>query len=441
MRYSCVTHRPQFRKITYFSKEVVQLPAQSVLGILHFSFHPGVNVLELSQPASLLWSRSLEFVSTIPGFQGLSWAPVNDASPYQQIIVLIQWISLYSWKLFQQSLGFSMMIGYISMVANRCIQLGLPVDVSGFACHLELVSFRFSTMEASTQLGKKADFKSKWETAFSPLLDLAIAETGLITACGEWLQNDYDSEDHFFIGLLFWRSSHMQDSPQLLRKANTHNISDRLEELVEDSTEVISALTSQLNHISSDFVRSRLHDPFPDPLQFQTNHQLFKVPVEPRYNATESTNPDSTDKFHLESIIQAQIPPDQRIAVAPAGVWYPMGTISQHHLPRQPFFTPEPNMEMISFFAEAGNERASTAFSTLRKRLWQLGDCPQLVWGKNQSCKDGEDHISLFISMCLFIKGAKVLAMLILLIPQISKNQSTPKRRPKRKLHYISGNS
>lgn len=407
MLHSCVTCRPRFRKITYFSKEVDQLPAQSVLGILQFSFHPGVNVLELSQPASLLWSRSLEFVSTIPGFQGLSWAPVNDASPYQQIIVLIQWISPYSWKLFQQSLGFSMMLGYMSMVSNRCIQLDLPVDVSGFACHLELVSFRFSTMQNSTQLDKKAEFKSKWETAFSPLLDLATAETGLITACAEWLQNDYDSEDQFFIGLLFWRSSHMQASPQLLRKANTHNISDRLEELVEDSTEVISAHTSQLNHISSDFVRSRLHNPFPDPLQFQTNHQLFKVPVEPRYNAIESTDSNGKDKFHLESILQAQITPAQRIAVVPAGVWYPMGIISQHNLPPQPFSEPKANIEMISFFAKAGNERLSTSFSNLRKRLWQLADCPQLVWGKNQSSKDGEDHISLFISMCLFIKGLK----------------------------------
>jgi hypothetical protein len=118
-----------------------------------------------------------------------------------------------------------------------------------------------------------------------------------------------------------------------------------------------------------------------------------------------------------------------------------MGIISQHNLPPQPFSEPKANIEMISFFAEAGNERVSTSFSNLRKRLWQLGDCPQLVWGKNQSSKDGEDDILLFISMCLFIKGAKVLAILILLIPQISKNRSTLKRRPKRKLHCISGNS
>ncbi|KAF7175857.1 hypothetical protein CNMCM7691_000389 [Aspergillus felis] len=168
----------------------------------------------------------------------------------------------------------------------------------------------------------------------------------------------------------------MQASPQLLQKVN---ISDRLEKLLEDSTEAISALTSQLNHISSDFIRSRLDDPFPDPLQFPTNHQLFKVPVEPRYNAIESTDSNGKDKYHLESMVQAQITPAQRLAVAPAGVWYRMGIISQHNLPPQPFSAHKANIEMISFIAEAGYER--------------------LVWGKNPSSKDGEDDISLFINL------------------------------------------
>ncbi|KAJ6007413.1 hypothetical protein N7540_011389 [Penicillium herquei] len=316
---------------------------------------------------------------------------------YQQIIVLIQWISPYSWRLFQSSLGFSMMLGYISTVFNRCIQLALPVDVSGFACHLELVSFGFSTMLPTTQLDKKAEFKTKWETAFSPLLNLDTAETGLITARGEWLQNDYDSEDRFFVGLLFWKS-YAQASPRLLREANVLNVANHLERLVDDATEVMSAYTSQLNHISSDFVGLRPYDPFPDTVQSQTNHQLFKTPVKPKYTAIESTDPSGKDKFHLESMIQAREAPAQRIAVAPAGVWYPMGVISQHHLPPQPNSRFKANIEMISFFAQTGNERIATSFANLRKRLWQLGDCPQLVWGKNQSNEGGKDNILLFIN-------------------------------------------
>lgn len=133
MYNSCLETRLRFQNLRYFSKDLDQPLAYSVLSILHFSFYPGVDFSESLQPASLLWWNSLEFISTIPGFRDLSWAPVDDASADQQVIVLVQWGNQHSWKLFQSSLGFSIMLNYISSISNRYLQLALPVDISHFA--------------------------------------------------------------------------------------------------------------------------------------------------------------------------------------------------------------------------------------------------------------------------------------------------------------------
>lgn len=166
---------PCLDNIAWNSREADQLPADPVLGILQFTFHAGVDVSEPSQPASVLWRNSLKFVSTIPGFQRIYWAPLDSHSPYQQIIVLIQWDSGHGWKLFQSSLGFSMMLGYVESISNRCIRLALPANQFSFPCVLELVSFQFS----ATQIDKRPVFKSKWEAAFAPHFSNATAESGL----------------------------------------------------------------------------------------------------------------------------------------------------------------------------------------------------------------------------------------------------------------------
>lgn len=255
-------------------------------------------------------------------------------------------------------------------------------------------------MISTTQLDKKAGFKAEWETTFSPYLNSASAETELVSACGEWLQKDDDSEGDYFVGLLFWKSDSQATSPQLLREANVHNVADHIERLVGDATEVVSANTSQLKHVFSDFFELRPDDPSPNSVQSQTQHQLFKTPVKPRYSPDESVDSLGRDKVHLESMIQAIH--ELRIAAAPAGVWYPMGVISQHNLPLQPASNSKANMEMISFFSQIGNEQVLTSFANLRKRLWELCDCPQLAWGKNQSNEEKNDNIVLFIRMFTF---------------------------------------
>jgi hypothetical protein len=126
-------------------------------------------------------AKVVEYVSTIPSFQGLRWASVGQASSCQQIIVLIQWDSGYGWRLFQRSIGFSMMLGYVESISNRCIQLALPVDslFKSESC-LELVSFQFTAMPSIDHI---AGFKSKWNDMFSSDLNslFKALQIGVVT--------------------------------------------------------------------------------------------------------------------------------------------------------------------------------------------------------------------------------------------------------------------
>ncbi|KAJ5114213.1 hypothetical protein N7456_002747 [Penicillium angulare] len=393
---------PSFKNVRYSSEDLDQLPVQPVLSILHFLFHGRVDILDVSQSASLLWSRSLQFVSTIPGFERLFWAPVNDASSDQEVIVLIQWDSQQSWSRFQCSLGFSMMLGFISKISNRCIQLALASDISSLACRLELVSFTFWDIPSDSQLEKQTEFKEKWETAFPPDLKYSTPGNKLISVCGEWLQRDYDFEDHFFVGLIFWESSAHANSPQLPQDINTPNIAGHLKSLVDDATEIISVYTSQLNHVSIGF------SPVPDVLPFRTNHQLFKTRLKPKFSLNKATDPEGKDMFHLESAKQAGKKPAERIAVAPAGLWCPMGIMSQYRLPRPLTSASEPSLEMISFFAQRWDEKVAISFSGLRKKIWELYDYPQMFWGKNQSKIEGNENILLFINLRTFQRSEEV---------------------------------
>lgn len=86
---------PRFHHLIYYSKDLDKLTDFPVLGILHFTFHPGVDiqVSDTQQCAAALWRKSLKYVSTIPGFERLLWSPVSDnntdESSCQQVVVLI----------------------------------------------------------------------------------------------------------------------------------------------------------------------------------------------------------------------------------------------------------------------------------------------------------------------------------------------------------------
>lgn len=172
MIYAQVKIKPCLQGIPYDSeKNVDRLPTTPILSILQFTFSPGVDISEPSQPASTLWHASLEFISTIPGFQGLYWGLVNQASPSQQVLVLIQWDSGLAWRRFQCSIGFRMLQGYVRESYNRCVQLSLPAKISSSTsrCILELVSYHFSPKVARRNPSLQ-DFKTRWESALLPLL-------------------------------------------------------------------------------------------------------------------------------------------------------------------------------------------------------------------------------------------------------------------------------
>jgi hypothetical protein len=393
---------PCLNNIAHNSLEEDQLSAVPVLCIIHFTFHAGVNISEPSQLASILWQKSLKFVSTIPGFQQLYWAPVDTIS--QQVIVLIQWDSGRGWKLFQSSLGFTMMMGYIQNISNRCIQLTLPAYLFNCDSVLEIVSFQFSDTLSSAHTDRKSDFRSKWESTISLYPSNFTSESDvttdseLIHYCGEWLEIDYPSEDQFFVGLLFWKNTEVGNQRQL-REANFHNLGHHIADLVKNTTGVVSACTNHLNKVSPESARPQQFDSSPTPIamQFETNHPIFLTPVKPEYNVDELTFSENKDQVHLESMRQARQTPPRRIACGPAGGWYPMGTLSQHYLPEPEGYLANANIERISFRTQLKDSRIAGLFEALRMKLWRMGDCPHLFWGKDQERGEGSDCISLFI--------------------------------------------
>ncbi|EED17284.1 conserved hypothetical protein [Talaromyces stipitatus ATCC 10500] len=393
-----VLKRPRLVNIVYDSKEANHLPTIPVLSILQFTFHSGVDVLDPSQLGSLLWRKSLKYVSTIPGFRSLYWAPKNSAPSFDQqqvMIVLVQWESGHGWKLFQSSLGFSMMLGYIKDISNRCVQLDLP-NFSHFGSLLEIVSFRFSS---SVNTDRESDFIYKWKETISPLLNDETTGSELIDCCGQWLEADEASEDRFFVGLLFWKPDTWANHQRQSREANIRNLIDQITDLTTDATAVVSVFTTQLNHVVPATPTLQLSSLPSDSVQSQTNHPIFKTSIKPEYNVNDSTYSGTLDLIHVKSVSQARKNPPERIACGPAGNWCPMGIISQHHLP-QPgqYGTGTPGMEIISFRGRADNPRIKSSFERLRQKLWDsLGDCPGMFWGRAKDKEGDFDKISLFV--------------------------------------------
>lgn len=373
---------PRFRELPFYSYQLDELP-DPVLGILQFTFHPDVDVFDVSQRASILWQKSLRFVSTIPGFRNLHWSSVNDVSTCQQIIVLIQWESVLGWKLFQHSLGFSMMLGYISQVSNRCAHIDLPHDILD-SCHVELVSFQFPAGLS------KAGFEAKWGTAFSQHVDGNGSSSEIAHVCGQWLQRDKESEDEFFIGLLFWNSTPQVDGNLQFRKGGSQDLTKSIMELIAYAIQMVSVCTGQLNHALDDPVSP----------QYQIKHQAFKADVKPIYSAKQDRNESGKDKYHVESMSQAR--GKERIAAGPAGAWYMMAHITQYHLPLEINSSEEDCVQMISFRARCEDIKVQSQFEALRAKLWKLGDCPPLVWGKEKQSARESDKFLLFLGMLAF---------------------------------------
>lgn len=200
---------------------------------------------------------------------------------------------------------------------------------------------------------------------------------------------------------------------------------------MKDATNAVSVYISQLNQVSSETSKLPLAGP-PDTVQSQMKHPVFQTPVRPEYNVNELTFSQGKDQLHLESMRQARQIPPLRIAGGPAGGpaggWCSMGILSQHHLPQRQGYTSNTNVDMVTFCAQLGNPRVHSLFEGLRRQLWALGDCPQLVWAKDKVKEGDGENVSLFIgtSAIHHLLGLMIITRLFL---KLSKGQNTANKK------------
>lgn len=380
-----------------------RLPMSAVLSIIQLSFHAGVDVLDQSQPAAKLWRSSLEFVSTIPGFKHLHWAPVNweqGQALGQTVIILIEWDSGLAWKRFQYSMGFSLLLGYLSGdLSNRCVQLELPFEVRASDCMLELISFQFPSLGVELSDAqvweRKQSFKNKWDSIFRLIEDNHHAE--LIACCGDWLERDSSTENRNFVGLLFWKSSIQTERLQRLLEINS-----QVSALTGLAHTVISFVTKRLHHESSDTLKPQELVSPPTSIQTNYKHPILNLPVTRHYNIATSGNQVHPDPVQVNTREQAKL--KQRICAGPRRFWYPMGSISQHSMPEEPVLNDcqQSMIEMVSFRMQTDDSRAAQLFKEFRINLWKLGDSPLLRWGAEMDNAGGHRQISLLLGMHVF---------------------------------------
>ena len=399
------TKKVSLSRIPYDSDtNLDRLPTSVVLSIIQLSFQAGVDMLDQLQPAATLWRSSLEYVSTIPGFRSLHWAPVNQGqAPAQTVMILIEWDSGLAWKQFQCSMGFSLLLGYLSGDSfNRCIQLELPTEISRSDCILELISYQFPSIGvdlSSAQIReRKQSFKNQWDSTFQHIFDNNHAE--LISYRGDWLERDFGSENRNFIGLLFWKSSMQAGGLQWLLDANAHSISGQISALTQLADTVVSFFTKQLHHESSDTLKPQELVSLPASIQTNYKHPILNLPVTRCCNITTMGNQAHPDPVQMKTREQAKL--KQRICTGPGGSWYPMAAISQHSMPRKPALNgPQESMiEMVSFCMQTNDSQAVQLFKELRMNLWKLRDSPLLRSGAEVDKNAGSySQISLLLGM------------------------------------------
>jgi hypothetical protein len=134
--------------------------------------------------------------------------------------------------------------------------------------------------------------------------------------------------------------------------------------------------------------------------QSNSEHPLFDVPVTRRCDLGDLDRRQGEDKVHLEAFMATLTDEGKRKIPCPAGKWFPMGSINQHHMPTMPNYTSTSTMEMISFFVLDKNDYFVSVFADLRAAMWRLGDCPGVHWGT-----DSKDPTRVFLlvgTYCVF---------------------------------------
>ncbi|OAQ58205.1 antibiotic biosynthesis monooxygenase domain-containing protein [Pochonia chlamydosporia 170] len=137
-------------------------PRTPVLSILEFKFKPGVDLSDIHGVPRKLWDNSLQYIWSIPGCASIEWGLTLDDST--NVLCMIQWETAASWQMFQDSLGFSLIIGLLGAnVDNRCSKLAhlaAPTSTcSNQPTILEMISITF---DSDMFPEHKTSFEQEW---------------------------------------------------------------------------------------------------------------------------------------------------------------------------------------------------------------------------------------------------------------------------------------
>lgn len=389
--------KPSLGGICYDSSEWEQLPVTPILSILQLKFTSEVNLEDPSHTASVLWQKSVEFVSSLQGFQGLYWAPVNQTT----IIILIQWDSGLAWSRFQCSLGFSMLLGYLEHVINRCIQLALPDSLTNSTFRLELVSYGFSTQSDASHnaLGERqSNFKEQWDSLCQP-----SRIDDMIYAYGDWLEDDcliqkpylgfgqagqkekdFKVENRYFAGLVFWKADLDLNIPS--------KIANQFAILAREANSVTASMTEDIRYTGVNTLEKAV--PGAVSSQQTWNYQLLNTTVIGRSDLDDVSRREYEDKIHLKAVEESFTDGDQRRVPSPAGTWFRMGSINQYETLQMPdWCTPQTMLEMISFrVLDKASSHFKAAFGDLRDAIWKLSG-----WRGARQAVDPKDPTTTFL--------------------------------------------
>ncbi|KAJ5713599.1 uncharacterized protein N7483_010780 [Penicillium malachiteum] len=249
-----------------------------------------------------------------------------------------------------------MLLGYLKHVTNRCVQLALPDYLSNTGSRLEVFSYGFPALQ-NAPIQRESNFKERWNSS------LQLDEMdNMLCAFGDWIEDDYRSykkssgtlplmkegfkvENHYFVGLLFWKSDIDMEMPSKL--ANQFAILAKRQTLRLPLRPNKCAMKDQILHCKK--------------------------------NCQDSIRLACEDKVHIESMKASWEPHNTRLVPSPAGNWNRMGSMTQYGLPQMfEQRTRESNtvLEVIAFRILQQSAHFEKLFADFRIAIWKLRDRP-----------------------------------------------------------------
>lgn len=358
-------------------------PETPILSIIQLNLHPGCGIQNGGQPATRLWNASLDYVCSIPGSTAIYWAPLKDDP--ETLIILLQWEDAYSWRQFQESVGFSLMRGLLTRnyLFNRSARLALP-DISQHS-DLELVTFQF---KRDTSSERKQQFEEAWK-------DLRQSANGNsnsdVIICGEWVERDgpnpnypnwqaqvskSDSQAMYFLAFLFWRPGvRYSDSGSLRQKAAA------LTEVPDDSRSILTC--SLRREMKANPEEAQIITPI------KSTSSLLSTPIARKYRTNDrfdfSYDPIAFKSYH-------DMRANKRLHFCPRGVNIAMGHLHQNPGPIHPLGSSQDVFDLF-WLKKTMEEEQPAPWQDLQKKNITL--LPADVY-TGQS-EDQPDHLALLI--------------------------------------------